>query len=195
MTTIGIIRHGTTEWNLQGRMQGQLDTPLAEVGIIQAKLLAKRLKTESWHGVITSDLMRAKATGHIIADELGIPMLAYDPGIRERGFGQLEGTTEEERVERFGAGWRERELELGMESDESLLSRGLAVLEDAAAAYPGQRILIISHGGIIVPMLKKLTNDPIERHLKNTSLSILSRAETGWNCELLNCTAHLDELG
>ncbi|WP_248925448.1 histidine phosphatase family protein [Paenibacillus hamazuiensis] len=194
MTTVGLIRHGTTEWNLLGRMQGQLDTPLAEVGIKQAEALARRLKDESWDGIITSDLIRARQTADIIASELQIPIWAYEPRMRERSFGQIEGTTEQERIERWGDNWRQRELELGMEPDEQLLSRGLTVLEDAAVSYPGRRVLVVSHGGMIVPLLKKLTGETLSDFLKNTSLSVLQKTQIGWSPLLLNCTKHLDAL-
>jgi probable phosphoglycerate mutase len=171
-------------------MQGQADIPLAEVGTKQAELLAKRLKGENWDGIITSDLLRAKQTAQIIADELGIPILSCEPRIRERNFGLLEGTTVSERIERWGENWREADL--GMESDDELLARGFAVLEDVATHYSDQRILLVSHGGMIVPMLEKIMEMPLKEHLKNTSLSILKKTNDGWNCLLLNCTKHLD---
>lgn len=122
MIQLGLIRHGTTEWNLEGRMQGQMDTPLAEVGRVQAKSLANRLKYEAWDGIIASDLMRAHETALTIEKITGVPLLGVDARLRERAFGQLEGTTVQDRIAKWGEDWREREHELGLESDDSLFA-------------------------------------------------------------------------
>ncbi|MCZ8520519.1 MULTISPECIES: histidine phosphatase family protein [Paenibacillus] len=192
MTILGLIRHGTTEWNLEGRMQGQMDTPLAEVGRMQAELLAKRLQGESWDGILSSDLIRARETAETIARETGIPLLGTDKRLRERAFGELEGTTLQDRVTRWGEGWREKDL--GMEKDEELLARWNAFLLDTEREHPGKRILVVSHGGYIAPVLARFLGRTIEEHLKNTSLTVMERLETQWRCNLLNCTMHLKEL-
>jgi 2,3-bisphosphoglycerate-dependent phosphoglycerate mutase len=194
MTRLGLIRHGTTEWNLEGRMQGQMDTPLAEVGRVQARLLAKRLAGEEWDGIIASDLKRAHETADLISGISGTPLLGVDQRLRERSFGQLEGTTMQDRIQRWGEDWRAREAELGMESDDSLLQRWDSFLEDLEAEHRGKRILLVSHGGYIVPVITRILQGTLEEFLKNTSLSVLERKEQGWDIPLLNCTAHLDEL-
>lgn len=192
MTIIGLIRHGTTEWNIAGRMQGQMDTPLAEVGRIQAGLLAERLKSETWDGIVSSDLMRAKETAERIAQVTGTPMLGVDVRLRERAFGQLEGTTLEERVIRWGEQWRQ--LDLGMESDELLLKRWQSFWSDLEREHGGKRILIVSHGGYIAPVIESIRQQPLESHLMNTSLTIMERMGDAWQFRLLNCTAHLASL-
>ncbi|TVY11630.1 histidine phosphatase family protein [Paenibacillus cremeus] len=189
MTTIGFIRHGTTEWNLAGRMQGQMDTPLAEVGRIQADLLANRLVGEAWDGILSSDLKRASETAQTISKVTGTPILGEDRRLRERSFGQVEGTTLEERVQRWGEKWRE--LDLGMETDEALLERWGSFLNDLEDQHSGKRILLVSHGGYIAPILGHYIGRTIEEHLQNTSLTILQKSSEGWVCSLLNCTAHL----
>lgn len=191
---LGLIRHGTTEWNLQGRMQGQMDTPLADVGRVQARLLAKRLSDEEWDGIIASDLKRAHETALLISEISGTPLLEVDQRLRERSFGELEGTTVEERIARWGENWKARESELGLESDESLLARWASFLQDIEQRHSGKRILVVSHGGYIVPVITKILNGTLEEFLKNTSVTILERREESWSIQLLNCTAHLDEL-
>ncbi|WP_028548650.1 histidine phosphatase family protein [Paenibacillus sp. UNC451MF] len=192
MITLGFIRHGTTEWNIAGRMQGQMDTALAEVGVIQAKRLAERLKSETWDGIITSDLIRASQTAQMIAQVTGTPLIGSDIRLRERSFGQVEGTTLEERLSRWGEGWREADL--GMESDEALLKRWHNLVEELISEHHGKRILLVSHGGYIAPVIEKMLGRPIEEHLNNTSLTIVEGNPEGWNCKLLNCTIHLDEV-
>lgn len=192
MITLGFIRHGTTEWNLAGKMQGQMDTELAEVGIVQAKRLAERLKGEVWDGIISSDLQRAKQTALSITDITGTPLLRLDPRLRERSFGQVEGTTLEERIARWGEGWRE--LELGMEKDEALLGRWSSLMQELEQQHSDQRILLVSHGGYIAPVLEAMMGKPVESHLNNTSLTIMKKEAVGWHCTLMNCTAHLAEI-
>ena len=94
MTTIGFIRHGSTEWNRLGKLQGQLDTDLTEEGREQARLLGLRLAKENWDGIMSSDLTRARETAQIISDLVGDSDL-YERirGLRERKYGQVEGTT------------------------------------------------------------------------------------------------------
>ncbi|MUG71741.1 MULTISPECIES: histidine phosphatase family protein [Paenibacillus] len=192
MTTIGFIRHGTTEWNLAGRMQGQMDTPLAEVGRVQAGLLGERLRGEPWDGIVTSDLMRARETAERIAQATGTPVLGVDARLRERAFGQLEGTTLDERLARWGEQWRQ--LDLGLESDELLLMRWQSFLSDLERDHGGKRILIVSHGGYIVPVIESIGRLTLESHLMNTSLTVMERIDDGWRFRLLNCTAHLASL-
>jgi probable phosphoglycerate mutase len=192
LITVGLIRHGTTEWNIAGRMQGHMDTDLAEIGIKQAELLGHRLKLEEWDGIIASDLIRARQTAQTISDLTGTPLLGIDPRLRERHFGQLEGTTREERIVLFGENWSEQDL--GLESDAALLQRWFSFLEELALAHRGKRILLVSHGGYIAPVLEHMMGEPVLSHLSNTSLTIMELAEDSvWNCHLLNCTAHLNE--
>ncbi|WP_281886967.1 histidine phosphatase family protein [Paenibacillus sp. YYML68] len=190
MITIGFIRHGTTEWNLAGRMQGQMDTPLAEAGRHQAERIAERLRGESWDGIWSSDLKRALETAECIASMTGIPLLGTDARLRERSFGQLEGTTLEERISRWGTEWRE--LDLGLESDESLLLRWSSFLEELEESHEGKRMLVVSHGGYIVPIVESIRQEKLEQHLMNTSLTVMVKHQSeGWSFPVLNCTRHL----
>lgn len=95
---LGFVRHGTTEWNREGRLQGQLDTQLTEEGKLQAVKLGKALRGGPWHGLVASDLTRARVTAELIAEHAGIPLLLTDARLREKSFGDLEWTTVEERV-------------------------------------------------------------------------------------------------
>jgi probable phosphoglycerate mutase len=66
MTKIGIIRHGTTAWNKEGRAQGNSDIPLDNEGLYQALALGKRLSNENWDFIYSSNLLRAKQTAEIV---------------------------------------------------------------------------------------------------------------------------------
>ena len=91
MTTIGLIRHGITEWNELGRAQGQSDIPLNKIGQQQAVALANRLVSEdAWDFIVTSDLSRATETAQIVSTKLKIPIKIYDERIREINCGKLK---------------------------------------------------------------------------------------------------------
>ncbi|MDQ0915644.1 histidine phosphatase family protein [Paenibacillus sp. V4I5] len=191
MTTIGFIRHGSTEWNRLGKLQGQLDTELTGEGREQARLLGLRLAQETWDGIISSDLMRARETAQIVSDLSAIPIIRTDKRLRERKYGQVEGTTVAEREERWGPDWKLQEL--GQESDDDLWKRWTELEEDLIQAYPNGKILLISHGGFIVQILRVLRMDS-EDFLQNTSLTILLRQEEGWELQLYNCLTHLQSI-
>jgi len=88
---IGLIRHGITDYNEHGRLQGWLDIPLNDKGRQQALLIANKLSGERrWSLIISSDLLRAIQTAKIISDINDIPMISSD-AIRERTFGIYEG--------------------------------------------------------------------------------------------------------
>lgn len=189
-TRLGWVRHGMTEWNLLGKIQGITDVPLSADGIKQAELLADRLKDDRfvWDGVISSDLMRAKQTGQALAERLGIPHL-QDYRLRERAFGSAEGTTEAERLARWGADWRHHVPD--QETDAQVCERAQSFMEDWLKDHEGQSWLIVSHGGFLAKMLLTLQADMEDRHLLNTSLTIMERDLSGWRMTLHNCTTHL----
>lgn len=193
MTKIGLIRHGITEWNVLGRSQGIADIPLNEIGKQQVVALANRLSLEEkWDIIVTSDLLRAKETGQIIASTLNFPISWFDERIREINCGEIEGTTEEERIKKWGSNWRE--LNLGMESFEDVSKRGYEFLAELATSYNDKRVLVVSHGALIGLTLKRLLPEKFpSTHIENTSLTILINNKSTWDCTLYNCTQHLGE--
>ncbi|ASA22909.1 histidine phosphatase family protein [Paenibacillus donghaensis] len=188
---IGLIRHGLTDWNAAGRIQGQSDIPLNNEGRKQAELLGERLLQEPYHWdyCVTSSLSRAAETGQIIAAKLGIPLLEPDHRIRERAYGQVEGLTAAERELKWGKEWNQ--LSLGQETDEQLQVRALAFMEDIAAQHPDRNVLVISHGGFLAQLYIALYKDKYSERLGNLSLTILEKQEQDWNPLLYNCTSHI----
>ncbi|MDX8361607.1 histidine phosphatase family protein [Cytobacillus sp. IB215316] len=191
MITIGLIRHGVTEWNDLNKAQGISDIPLNEEGRKQALAVANRLfEEENWDVLITSDLQRAIETGQIIGEKLKLPIAFVDERIREINCGEIEGTTEEERVERWGSKWFE--MDLGMETFDDVAKRGSEFIEEIAHKYQHKRVLLISHGALIGLTLKHLLPDKFQKvYLHNTSVTILNNIEGKWACNLYNCTKHL----
>ncbi|WKA52321.1 histidine phosphatase family protein [Planococcus liqunii] len=194
MTTIGFVRHGITDWNIQRIAQGSSDIPLNETGREQARAIAGRLaQEEPWDVIISSDLIRARETAETIAAELEMPIDEIDPRIRELSGGLIEGTTEADRIERWGLDWREQDLQ--REPLSAGIKRSTEAIQEAMEKYPGQRILMVSHGGLIGLVLKNLLPDRFEKIvLNNTSITILENVESKWQCTLYNCTKHLPEV-
>jgi probable phosphoglycerate mutase len=189
---IGLVRHGRTAWNAEGRIQGQTDIPLNEEGIRQAEALARRLAGEArmWDAVVSSDLMRARDTARIIADRLEIPLLEGDARLRELTFGEAEGLTEAERHARWGADWRKHAA--GVEANEAVRARALAALRQWQQEHPELRLLVVSHGGFLAQLIAELCTDLEDQYLNNLSYSILQLQGGRWQPALYNCTVHLN---
>jgi len=192
MTTIGLIRHGITDWNYLGKAQGVSDIPLNKIGKKQASDIGDRLsKEEKWDLIITSDLSRAIETGKIIGNKIDLNISYINEKIREINCGKIEGTTEEERIQIWGDNWRE--LDLGMEALEEVSKRGIDFIKEINGLYRGKRVLVVSHGALIGLTLKRLLPERFPTtYIDNTSLTILSYAAEKWDCILYNCTKHLN---
>jgi probable phosphoglycerate mutase len=136
VTELLLVRHGETDWNAEGRLQGHTDRPLNELGRRQAKELADRLAGEGADAIYTSDLARARATAEIIGDRLGLPVVV-DADLREKNWGTWEGLTGDERVL----------VEFEGESTEAHGDRVVAAVRRIAARHPGRRVVVVTHGG------------------------------------------------
>ncbi|MEK8130080.1 histidine phosphatase family protein [Paenibacillus filicis] len=192
MTQITWIRHGNTQWNVEKRAQGHTNNPLNEAGFAQARAVAARLAGEVWDVMYASDLLRAKQTAEHIAEAAGIPVIHYDVRLREVHGGLIEGTTEEERLQRWGSDWRSR-TDLNTETPEESAKRGGAFVAELEERHPGGRILIVSHGAIIRRTLHGLIPDiATDRPLSNTSVTVISKAGDRWQYDLYDSTTHLD---
>src|SRR3954452_24611267 len=95
-TTLLLVRHGETDWNAEGRLQGHTDRPLNEYGRRQAKELAARLAGGHVDAIYASDLSRARETAEIVGERLGLTVV-IDPDLRETNWGTWEGLTGDER--------------------------------------------------------------------------------------------------
>jgi probable phosphoglycerate mutase len=192
MTIIGIVRHGVTDWNQQGRAQGQRDVPLNAEGIRQAELLGARLAEEAWDYIYTSDLSRARATAERIAAALKMQVSGTDLRLREKTHGRLDGTTVDERIALWGEDWKE--LDHHEESDHLILERSLDFLQEIIVRHPDSRVLIVSHGAWIRTLLANLFKEMEITFLDNTCVSVIESQTDQWDCLLFNCTKHLQVL-
>jgi 2,3-bisphosphoglycerate-dependent phosphoglycerate mutase len=154
-----LFRHGETDWNREGRLQGHTDTPLNATGVTQAQALVERLRPHRLDAVVSSDLTRAWTTGQIVAEGLGIPLLR-EPGLREAHIGEAEGLFWPEVKSRFGEALTERWFtdddaafpggETGLETR----SRGLSALRRFVAERPYRRIGVSTHGAMVRQLMK-----------------------------------------
>lgn len=167
-----LVRHGQSEWNAQGRWQGQADPPLSELGRAQARAAANSLGAVD--AVFASDLQRATETAVIIAESLGVGPVIIDDDLRERDAGEWSGLTREEIHERYpgylpddrhrafapDAGAPKRPP--GWESDDVLRERVLRALSRIHEMVPDGDVLTVTHGGVIY-VLEDHLGEPFHR--------------------------------
>lgn len=154
-TAILLLRHGQSTWNAEGRWQGQSNPPLSDLGREQAKEASGNLPEVGATAVVTSDLDRARTTGEILADALGLGPPVEDQDLREYDVGDWEGLTREEIEKGWPdqvAAWKEGRLLAtpGGETRSAFLQRVMAALRRVAeAAELGDTIVVVTHGGVI----------------------------------------------
>lgn len=154
-----LTRHGQTDWNVAGKIQGMTDTQLNETGIKQAELTREKLLNEEIDVIISSPLKRARKTAEIIASGRNIPLI-IDDEIRERCFGKFEGKTPKEFD--FDEIWNYK-LNKQYEDAEStgeLFERIEKFLEKIKQEYKDKTVLVVTHGGVTVPIRATLEGIP-----------------------------------
>ena len=154
-----LTRHGQTDWNVAGKIQGSTDIELNETGIKQAQKTREKLLDENIDVIISSPLKRAKKTAEIIATGRNIPLI-IDNEITERCFGKFEGKTPKEFD--FDEIWNyklNKQYE-DAESTGALFARIENFLEKIKQEYPNKTVLLVTHGGVTVPIRAKLEGIP-----------------------------------
>jgi len=138
VTTLLLVRHGETDWNAEGRLQGHTDRPLNDHGRRQARALAEELAGDKIAAVYASDLVRARETAEIVAERLTLAVVV-DVDLREKNWGSWEGLTPAE---------RERVAYEGEATDEHR-ERTLRAVQRIAERHAGDRVLVVTHGGSV----------------------------------------------
>ena len=193
VTTVCLVRHGETEWNFTRRYQGWEDIPLNETGQGQARTVALAIAGEEWDAIVASPLSRAFETARAIADassSLDAAAITTDPDLRERGYGEAEGMTAEERVARWpGNDWP------GLEDYDVMADRAMTALDRVVTQYPGQRVLVVCHGGLINAVLARISNGEAgtgKTVILNTARSFLTHADGIWSIDVITDASHLE---
>lgn len=199
MTELWLLRHGETEWNADGRVQGHIDVALSPKGIGQAFRVAERLAGMKvrFDGLYSSDLERARETARPIAQALGL-QLVLEPRIREIDAGRLSGLLRAETAKLFPAYHLAIQLDPwytarpGGESMAEVAARFL----DFAYSLPAGRFLLVAHGGVVRAALKSLLemqDDSWRRfNIANTSITRLSIEDGRGSALSVGDTAHLE---
>ena len=204
VTRVLAVRHGETAWNVDTRIQGQLDIGLNEVGRWQARRLGQALAGEGLSAVYSSDLSRAFETAQAVAEAVGL-VVRPDPGLRERGFGVFQGQTFTEIAARWpdqSARWRKRDPAFGPEGGESLQAfydRCVGAAERLVAAHPGQTVALVAHGGVMDCLYRAATRlglqAPRSWQVTNAAINRLLYSDQGFSLVGWADASHLEAGG
>ena len=204
MTTVYIIRHGETEWNLKGIHQGHMDSELTAKGKEQAKDLGNRfLESEtSFDAVYSSDLGRALKTAKQICNPIGQEeIIQKEPSLRERSLGCIEGLTYQNLADQMPQDYK---LHVscdpdyrpkGGESWRDFFDRTQTSLKEIALRHNGEQILCVTHGGFVSMALRFCLNinlqDKRRFSIPNTAVNVFEfHSEDGWRLRTWGDISH-----
>jgi broad specificity phosphatase PhoE len=195
------IRHGSSTWNDERRIQGQLDPPLSEKGRDQARKLGARLRDTQVDAFYSSDLIRARETAEAIAAQIG-RQPEYMPELREVALGKWEGLQRDEIVARYPEQWSRWaehpswDIVPGGEGTLPFEGRVRAAIEGITRRHRSGRVLIVTHGGVIqVAVLRvvgRSSNGLFPFTIENTSITVLQGSPDRLVVGRVNDTCHLD---
>ncbi|MEW6406270.1 MAG: histidine phosphatase family protein, partial [Chloroflexota bacterium] len=167
MTTFWLVRHGQTDWNVQGRWQGHADPPLNALGVKQTQILGEGLAHVKFDAIFSSDLDRAYETACAVGNRQGLEV-RIEARLREINLGEWEGVTQDEIKRRYPAEWRDRQLnplEARAPGGESVLELAERVIPAAASIsrlYPNGLVLLVSHGLALAVLICHAQGLPLE---------------------------------
>ena len=200
LTRVVAVRHGETAWNVQTRIQGQLDIGLNAIGRQQAERLGRALADENLDAIYASDLQRAADTARAVSERAGVPVRT-DAALRERGFGGFEGLTWAEVEQQHpdeSRRWRERDASFGPPGGETLAvfyERAVSALAAIAARHRGQHIAIVTHGGVLDALYRAASRVALDAprtwQLGNASINRVLHGEQGFTLVGWNDSLHL----
>ena len=200
MMRLILVRHGQTEWNANGRYQGQSNVALSELGRRQAECLAACFPAQGLDAIYSSDLDRARETAECVGRKFGVPVQP-EPAFRELSFGDWEGLTYQE----ISTRWPEEANKLFTAPDElkipngetfqDLQKRALAKIDALCKEHADKNVAVFAHGAINKTILSGLMHIPLHYlwsiRQDNTAVNIL-RLDDGYvTVELINGTFHL----
>lgn len=203
MVRIILIRHGETTWNVEGRYQGQVDTPLSPRGIAQGRAAAEALRTLSIDRAISSPLSRARDTCQFAAELHGLPVFT-DERLTEISHGAWEGAfaadIEAQYPDEFRL-WHTHPAQAQMPGGESLEDvrrRARAAFDDMAARYDGETILVAAHDAVNKAIICDLLGISIDHFWQvkqdNACINVVEHDNGRWRLVLMNSTIHLGYL-
>ena len=206
-TRICMVRHGETAWNAEGRVQGQLDIPLNDVGRAQARATSEALAGQDFTAIYCSDLIRVRQTAEPAAKRLALPV-AYDAALRERHYGMFETLTYVEVRQKFPveyARFRDKDPDFDFQGGESLRDfneRSLKVVGDLIERHAGEQILVFTHGGVLEMVYRRAKavglSSPRDFEIPNAGINWVEVKSGEWKvgawAEVAHLEAALDDL-
>jgi len=203
VTRLVAVRHGETAWNVDTRIQGQLDIGLNDTGRRQAERLGRVMADARLDAVYSSDLERAHDTARALARHAKLPVRT-DTSLRERAFGVFEGMTFAQIEQRFPEAarrWRQRDSAFGPEGGERLgdfYARVVAGVASIAARHRGQHIAVVTHGGVLDALYRAAARIALDAprtwQVGNASINRLLHGDHGFTLVGWADTLHLDGL-
>jgi probable phosphoglycerate mutase len=170
-TELIVVRHGETAWNADKRMQGHLDVPLSAIGEEQARAAGARLNGERIDKIYCSDLQRARQTAEIIRSTREIELVT-DLRLREIHMGSFQGMTQGEAKEKHADAWERffiHDAEFALPGGQSRSQKQVEIadfMEQVVHENPDRRLLIVTHGGILIAMLRHVLHIPPSHHFR-----------------------------
>lgn len=202
-TRLTFIRHGQTDWNHGGRIQGHLDIPLNALGLQQAQCMGAALADNGIDAIYSSDLARAWDTAKALQAHTQIPLVA-EQGLRERSFGRLQGQTLEEMFAQdpvLATAFQTRDPQYQPPEGESMLEFRKRVLDTVyrlAQQHPGEHIAIVAHGGVLDMVYRDAVGLDLQAQrswtIDNTSVHRLLWTSEGLRLLAWGDVSHLAEL-
>lgn len=165
------VRHGETDFNADRRMQGHLDVPLSETGRVQAQAAAARLADEPIDKIYSSDLQRALETARIIREGREIELVT-DLRLREFHMGTFQGMTLSEAREKHGDAWERffiHDADFALPGGQSRNQKQVEIasfMEEVVRSQAGGRMLVVTHGGILIAMLRHVLGIPASHYFR-----------------------------
>ena len=201
-TRVLLVRHGETAWNVEGRIQGHVNTALNALGQAQARALGERLLHVKFDAVYSSDLQRAYETARWAVLDSGGTVIP-EPRLRERHLGVLQGLTGPEAIASQPGAWntfKSRDpaaVLAGGESLDEFFRRAVAVVEELVHRHAGTHLLLVTHGGVLDAIYRHATGMPLARArdfpVYNASVNILCHEDNGWRIEKWGDISHLPQ--
>jgi probable phosphoglycerate mutase len=202
-----MVRHGETAWNAEGRVQGQLDIPLNDVGRAQARATAEALAGHDFTAIYCSDLMRVRQTAEPSAKRLALPV-SYMAELRERHYGMFETLTYVEVREKFPeqyARFRDKDPDFDFEGGETLRGfneRSLKAVTGLIERHAGEQILVFTHGGVLEMVYRHARavglSSPRDFEIPNAGINWFEVTAEEWKvwtwAEIAHLEAALDDL-
>ncbi len=199
-TQVIIVRHGQTQWNIRKIRQGHLDSELTDKGIAQAQALGQRLARESFTALYSSDLGRALETARMITAVTGHEIIT-DVRLRERHLGIFQGLSGDEIKEQYPEEYQlHRTLGPnyvipGGESARQQLARNVSCLDEIALRHSGEKVLVVTHGGVVSALFRYALNIPLEAPRRfefvNAGLNVFAYEEGNWILRTWGDVSHL----